>query len=629
MSEIDRRPAELAPLSPELSPQVMVWAKELRAQFTALGMSISLFSRLHPIDKGSVSRYLNGKRVPADRWFLDQVLALRASAGTAVTDEVRAHLVDLQMAALKVAHPHEYRIRKVSDELEIAVTSWKEAERYAQTLERQLTERNGSLQHLVIENERLRAAWDHDRTRYDHEISYLSEQLKLARDRTRQAELRVQVLEELLDELDSRPPVQGHSAGAIHEGVHLQRATALLAEAITLQQVVDVVWNIGRTMLTADRATVALLDANGMGLEVIRGEGALEGPDEFGEWIPLSMSSVMTMALNSHRLVLAESPESFRAQLREAGGDEGALDNYLSRTDERAWIGLPLLVAGGVLGALEFSFTRPRNFSQEEEVFLRVLAEQGSLAVQRAQLFEHEHRTAEMLQRSLLPERLPEVPGLTLVRRFMSSSRNTQVGGDWYDAFAVQDGRIAVVVGEFTGRGVKAAAGMGRIRNAVRALSLTNPPPAAVLTGLDRVFDAIEDGEQVATLAYLIVEPGTGEGTIGLAGHPPPLLVSPEGPAVLFAGQPGTPLGWPVVRRQARFRIPPGHTAVLYSDGLVTNRKRGLDAGLIEICNVATEASPATRHNPDLLVNFLVDRMMSGYEPDDDITVLAIHVPPR
>ena len=97
-----------------------------------------------------------------------------------------------------------------------------------------------------------------------------------------------------------------------------------------------------------------------------------------------------------------------------------------------------------------------------------------------------------------------------------------QVGGDWYDAFVLQDGRVAAVVGDVMGKGVKAAAGMGRIRNAMRALALTNPPPAAVLTGLDRVFEATEEEEQVTTLAYMVVEPGTGEGTLALAGHPPP-----------------------------------------------------------------------------------------------------------
>ncbi|GGP85518.1 SpoIIE family protein phosphatase [Streptosporangium pseudovulgare] len=408
----------------------------------------------------------------------------------------------------------------------------------------------------------------------------------------------------------------------------LQGATAMLAEALTVEQVVQVIIDVGRTAVAADRSAVALLDVDRAALKLVNNGGIPDVPGAPGEEIPLAHSSVMTMAVNSRRPVFAESPESLRAQLVEAGGDEEIISGFIAHSDERAWVGLPLLAAGRALGALRFSFTRPQKISQEDGVFLEALAGQCALAVERATLFEREHRTAETLQRSLLPDRLPVVRGLVLAQRFRSGSRHVQVGGDWYDAFVLQDGRVAAVVGDVMGKGVKAAAGMGRIRNAMRALALTNPPPAAVLTGLDRVFEATEEEEQVTTLAYMVVEPGTGEGTLALAGHPPPLLVSPQGVPILCDGEPGTPLGWPTSRRQFRFCVPPGHTAVLYSDGLVENRKRGLDAGLADLCSVVTEAPPEVVGSPHMLLDFLVDRMLAGYEQDDDVTVLAIHVPP-
>ncbi|MBB5135195.1 PAS domain S-box-containing protein [Thermocatellispora tengchongensis] len=407
----------------------------------------------------------------------------------------------------------------------------------------------------------------------------------------------------------------------------LQGATAVLAEALTVEQVVQVIIDVGRTALAADRSAVALLDTERAALKLINSGGVPEAPAQ-GDEIPLSHSSVMTLAVNSRRPVFAESPQSLVSQLVEAGGDREALTAFTAGTEERAWVGLPLLAAGRALGALRFAFTRPQKISQEDGVFLEALAGQCALAVERATLFEREHRTAETLQQSLLPDSLPVVPGLTIAQRFRSGSRHVQVGGDWYDAFVLQDGRVAVVVGDVMGKGVKAAAGMGRIRNAMRALALTNPPPAAVLTGLDRVFEATEEEEQVTTLAYMVVEPGTGEGTLALAGHPPPLLVSPQGVPILCDGEPGTPLGWPTSRRQFRFCVPPGHTAVLYSDGLVENRKRGLDAGLAELCSVVTEAPPEVIGSPHMLLDFLVERMLAAYEQDDDVTVLAIHVPP-
>ena len=149
---------------------------------------------------------------------------------------------------------------------------------------------------------------------------------------------------------------------------------------------------------------------------------------------------------------------------------------------------------------------------------------------------------------------------------------------------------MAAVVGDVMGKGVKAAAGMGRIRNAMRALALTNPPPAAVLTGLDRVFEATEEEEQVTTLAYMVVEPGTGEGTLALAGHPPPLLVSPQGTAIAAAtAEPGTPLGWATSRKQFRSACRRAHRRALLRR-LVENRNAGWTPDSGNLQSVVSEA---------------------------------------
>ena len=173
---------------------------------------------------------------------------------------------------------------------------------------------------------------------------------------------------------------------------------------------------------------------------------------------------------------------------------------------------------------------------------------------ERASLFEREHTTAETLQRSLLPDRLPSVPGIILDARYLPVTRNMEIGGDWYDAFRLPDGRLAVAAGDVMGKGLSAAAGMGRVRNALRALALTDPRPAAVLAGLDRLFTATELDEQVTTVAYLVFDPVSGEGLAGNAGHPPPLLMSrtaaPAGPG---RGGHAAGLGQPA----AAVRVPP------------------------------------------------------------------------
>jgi serine phosphatase RsbU (regulator of sigma subunit) len=391
-----------------------------------------------------------------------------------------------------------------------------------------------------------------------------------------------------------------------------------------VEQVVEVITEVGRSAIGADRSAVALLDPERLRVRTVNPGGLPDSPGHPGGDIPLDIPSVVTMAISTRRPVLVENDEALRRVFPDVD-----LDLFLDNTDEHAWVGMPLLAAGSAIGALRFSFGRPRKITDEERVFLEALAGQCALAVERASLFEREHTTAETLQRSLLPDRLPSVPGIILDARYLPVTRNMEIGGDWYDAFRLADGRLAVAAGDVMGKGLSAAAGMGRVRNALRALALTDPRPAAVLAGLDRLFTATELDEQVTTVAYLVFDPVSGEGLAGNAGHPPPLLMSRDAPPRLDLGEAGTPLGWASPRQQYVFRLPPGHTAVLYSDGLVENRRRGLDAGLDELVAVAAQAATEVAEDPARLLEYLVDRMLTGYEQDDDVTVLVLHVPRR
>ncbi|WP_446474034.1 SpoIIE family protein phosphatase [Actinomadura opuntiae] len=416
------------------------------------------------------------------------------------------------------------------------------------------------------------------------------------------------------------------SAAALRTA-RLQQATSMLAEALTVSQVVQVITEVGRSAIGADYSAVALLDDDKLRLSIVtpsqpgaEGEARPAARDD----IKVADQTVMSVAVRESRPFLAEHPDSLRLQL---GRDEKEL--FAQHPEERAWVGLPLLAAGAPIGALRFSFTRPREITEEERVFLEALAGQCALAVERALLFEREHRTAEELQRSLLPSDLPQLPGMVLAARYNPATRHVQVGGDWYDVFRLPDDRLAVAVGDVMGKGVLAAAGMGRVRNALRALALNDPRPAAVLAGLDRLFSATEDEEQFTTVAYAVIDPETGRGAFSNAGHPPPLLISPDAPARVSTREPGTPLGWPSQRQQTSFSIETGNTVVFYSDGLVENRRRGVDAGLEELVATAADAPPEVVGDPERLVDFLVDRMLAGYEQVDDVTVLALHVPPK
>jgi PAS domain S-box-containing protein len=412
------------------------------------------------------------------------------------------------------------------------------------------------------------------------------------------------------------------SAAALRTA-RLQQATSMLAEALTVEQVVEVITEVGRTAIGALRSAVALLDSDGARLRMVN-DDLRDAPDSAGGELTLQTPSVMTKAIATRRPVLVEDPEDLRSQF------DGELEidpERVAASDERSWVGLPLLAAGAPLGALRFSFGRPRKIIEEERVFLEALAGQCSLAVERAGLYEREHTTAETLQRSLLPDQLPSVPGLVLTAMYRPVAKNMEIGGDWYDAFRLADQRLGVAVGDVMGKGLTAAAGMGRVRNALRALALTDPRPAAVLGGLDRLFSATEQEEQVTTVAYLVIDPETGTGVLGNAGHLPALVLEAGCAPRFDQVEAGTPLGWASPRKQHAFSLRPGSTAVFYSDGLVENRNRGLDAGLEELAAVAARADEELLARPERLLEYLVERMLAGHEQDDDVTVLVMHVP--
>jgi PAS domain S-box-containing protein len=410
------------------------------------------------------------------------------------------------------------------------------------------------------------------------------------------------------------------SAAALRTS-RLQQATSLLAEALSVKEVLTVITDVGRSAIAADRAAVGIVvDNDRLRMRVVSAEAPDARAGEMARELPLEAPSVMSAAISLRRSLVFSTPEDLRRHFDAAEGEV-----LLRHGDEQAWVGLPLTTSGAPLGALQFSFTAPHQITDEERVFLEALAGQGALALERATMYEREHATAETLQHSLLPDTLPEVPGIALRATYRPVSR--EIGGDWYDAFRLPDGKLAVAAGDVMGKGLTAAAGMGRVRNALRALALTDPRPAAVLAGLDRLFLATELDEQVTTVCYLVVDPQTGDGVAGNAGHLPPLMLGPGAMPRLDQNEPGTPLGWASPRQQYPFRLPPGNTAVLYSDGLVENRRRGLDSGLDELVAVAAQAPAAVVADPDKLIAYLVEAMMTGYEQDDDVTVLVLQMP--
>jgi PAS domain S-box-containing protein len=240
---------------------------------------------------------------------------------------------------------------------------------------------------------------------------------------------------------------------------------------------------------------------------------------------------------------------------------------------------------------------------------------------------DREHEIAAQLQRALLGGELPQDPSLELGVVYRPAVDGLEVGGDWYDAFRLSDGCVALVVGDVVGRGIDAATTMGQLRSAVRALAATGLPPGALLEALDGYARRHAIG-QMTTLTYARLDLETGELTIASAGHLPPALAEPgRDPAFLWGGR-STPLDAtlePGGRPQATVRLAPGSTLVLFTDGLIERVDRplqtGLDGLLAEMDH--RRGLPASELAEDLTRTMLAERRTS-----DDVCLVALRWAP-
>jgi anti-sigma regulatory factor (Ser/Thr protein kinase) len=232
---------------------------------------------------------------------------------------------------------------------------------------------------------------------------------------------------------------------------------------------------------------------------------------------------------------------------------------------------------------------------------------------------------AETLQRSLLPERLPEVAGLVAASRYLPGEGEA-IGGDWYDVVPLADGRCALAMGDVVSRGVRAASVMGQLRNALRAYALEGHAPPKVLDRLDAMTHSME-GQELATLVYAVLDPSTGSFEYSTAGHPPPLRLTADGDVALLEEGRGPPLGAVLdsVFTEATGTLAPGETLLLYTDGLVERRDMWIDEGLERLIG---EARRRADSEPDELLEHLLATLVAGDRGEDDVALLAVRADP-
>lgn len=280
----------------------------------------------------------------------------------------------------------------------------------------------------------------------------------------------------------------------------------------------------------------------------------------------------------------------------------------------------PMVVNNETLGSLAIASCGEAEFDESTRQIAQMLAARIGAGVHTITSFAREHRVADRLQQALLPRSFPAVTGLTFSGEYRPASEEAEVGGDWYDAFALPDGRVAISIGDVAGHGLEAAVIMGEVRQALRAAAVVTEQPTAVLEAVNQVIN-LREGIGMVTAIFGFYDPASSVLRYAVAGHPPPIVATADGFADTLPGG-GLPLGasGTVGARDWVFTIPPGGRIVLYTDGLI-EYERDIEGGIRQLLDAVaaerlTEASASATS--------IQGRVFANTPNKDDAAVLTL-----
>ncbi|MER5409380.1 SpoIIE family protein phosphatase [Streptomyces sp. NPDC002769] len=296
---------------------------------------------------------------------------------------------------------------------------------------------------------------------------------------------------------------------------------------------------------------------------------------------------------------------------------------------------VPLCARGTTLGVAQFFRHHDHDAYGDEDLLLaQEIAARAAVAVDNARRYTHARDTALALQRSLLPRGTPEQSAVEVASRYLPAASQLGVGGDWYDVIPLSGARVALVVGDVVGHGIRAAATMGRLRTAVRTLADIDLPPDELLTHLDDVVirlsaevsseataetDPEATGDIGATCLYAVYDPVAGRCTLATAGHVPPVVVTRDGTADIIELPVGPPLGLGGLPFEtAEIDLPEGSLIALCTDGLVEALDHDIEAGLTRLCQALAQSSASLEASCDALL----EALLPEDRPHDDVALL-------
>jgi len=394
----------------------------------------------------------------------------------------------------------------------------------------------------------------------------------------------------------------------------LQAVTSGLSAALTPAEIAAVALEQGMQALEADTSALAVVDQTGGALEIVGYSGYSD--EIMDEWRRIDIGDDLPIceAVRARRALFFQTAEELLGRYPD-------LRPILEGTGGESWAAVPLLLARSALGVLFYGSRRPNRFRADDRALVATLAEQCALALDRARRYATEREIAETLQRSILPERLPELEGVEVAARYAPGATGTEVGGDWYDVIPLPKYRVGLVVGDVVGKGVRAASTMAQLRNALRAYALEGFKPSSALARLNRLVESVGMGT-FTTVLFASLDRRTGICRYASAGHPPALLRRPDGRVAFLEGGSSLPVGAlsDTAYRQGIVHLGQGATLVLYTDGLVERRDSTLAEGLARL-----ERAAATDPGD---VEAFVDRLLAGAlgegGNEDDLALLAV-----
>ncbi|GHG37273.1 SpoIIE family protein phosphatase [Streptomyces hydrogenans] len=343
-------------------------------------------------------------------------------------------------------------------------------------------------------------------------------------------------------------------------------------------------------------------------------------PTPAAELCEVRSGSALAEVLRGVRPVFGDSAAA-RTALGELLGPEHPLPRGL-----RAILA-PLRGRRRVIGAAVFlRRTEQPAFDPDDLLVGAQLATHTALGIDKAVLYGREAYIADELQRTMLPDSLPQPTGVKLASRYLPAAETARVGGDWYDAIPLPGSRVALVVGDVMGHSMTSAAIMGQLRTTAQTLAGLDLPPQEVLHHLDEQAQRLGQ-DRMATCMYAVYDPVSHRITVANAGHPPPILLHMDGHAEVLRVPAGAPIGVGGVDFEAvELDAPAGATLLLYTDGLVESRLRDVWTGIEQLRERLTAAAQLTGpdHAPPLeaLCDDVLDMLGPG-DRDDDIALLA------